>query len=169
MGEAKRKQRAPCRCGSGNPAAKCCLTTHGWHRKAIILDLSTSKVSGSHSGCYLRDTGTCSSKLSAEHLVSEAVLRVLADQEVEVSGFAWLKGKKKTLTFANLTAKCLCTNHNSALSSIDTVGGKFFAAIQECGTTDYKPDDLLPDLPSFIRRVCSSFAPGWGVLRTQLV
>jgi hypothetical protein len=29
--------------------------------------------------------------------------------------------------------------------------------------------DLLPDLPSFIRRVCSSFAPGWGVLRTQLV
>jgi len=29
--------------------------------------------------------------------------------------------------------------------------------------------DLLPNLPSFIRRVCSSFAPRWGVLRTQLV
>jgi hypothetical protein len=29
-------------------------------------------------------------------------------------------------------------------------------------------NDLLPNLPSFIRRVCSSFAPGWGVLRTQL-
>jgi uncharacterized protein YidB (DUF937 family) len=29
--------------------------------------------------------------------------------------------------------------------------------------------DLLPNLPSFIRRVCSSFAPPWGVLRTQLV
>jgi hypothetical protein len=29
--------------------------------------------------------------------------------------------------------------------------------------------DLLPNLPSFIRRVCSSFAPAWGVLRTQLV
>jgi hypothetical protein len=29
--------------------------------------------------------------------------------------------------------------------------------------------DLLPDLPSFISRVCSSFAPGWGVLRTRLV
>jgi hypothetical protein len=29
--------------------------------------------------------------------------------------------------------------------------------------------DLLPDLPSFIRRVCSSFAPRWGVLRTRLV
>jgi hypothetical protein len=29
--------------------------------------------------------------------------------------------------------------------------------------------DLLPNLPSFIRRVCSSFAPAWGVLRTRLV
>ena len=29
--------------------------------------------------------------------------------------------------------------------------------------------DLLLNLPSFIRRVCSSFAPPWGVLRTRLV
>jgi len=29
--------------------------------------------------------------------------------------------------------------------------------------------DLLPQLPSFIRRVCSSFAPDWGVLRTRWV
>ena len=29
--------------------------------------------------------------------------------------------------------------------------------------------DLLPDLPSFIRRVCSGYAPVWGVLRTRLV
>lgn len=27
--------------------------------------------------------------------------------------------------------------------------------------------DLLPKLPSFIRRVCSGYAPMWGVLRTQ--
>jgi hypothetical protein len=32
-----------------------------------------------------------------------------------------------------------------------------------------KPADLLPKLPSFIRRVCSGFAPPWGVLRTRLV
>ena len=29
--------------------------------------------------------------------------------------------------------------------------------------------DLLPKLSPFIRRVCSSFAPDGGVLRTQLV
>jgi hypothetical protein len=34
---------------------------------------------------------------------------------------------------------------------------------------DEVPPDLLPNLPSFIRRVCSSFAPPWGVLRTRLV
>jgi DNA (cytosine-5)-methyltransferase 1 len=36
-------------------------------------------------------------------------------------------------------------------------------------TIDLVVGDLLPNLPSFIRRVCSSFAPAWGVLRTQLV
>jgi predicted XRE-type DNA-binding protein len=29
--------------------------------------------------------------------------------------------------------------------------------------------DLLPNLPPFISRLCSSFAPGRSVLRTQLV
>jgi cephalosporin hydroxylase len=35
--------------------------------------------------------------------------------------------------------------------------------------TAFWPSDLLPNLPSFIRRVCSSFAPRWGVLQTRLV
>jgi hypothetical protein len=29
--------------------------------------------------------------------------------------------------------------------------------------------DLLSDMPPLIRRVCSGYAPPWGVLRTQLV
>jgi hypothetical protein len=29
--------------------------------------------------------------------------------------------------------------------------------------------DLLPELSSFIGRICSGYAPPWGVLRTQLV
>jgi hypothetical protein len=140
MGEAKRKARSPCKCGSGLAAASCCLTSRGWHKKPFLLDLSKSKVHGSHAGCYLRETGTCSSKLTGEHVVSEAVLHVLADEEVQVSGFAWLKGEKKILRFGNLTANCLCSNHNSALSGIDTIGGKFFAAVQQCAVTENKPD-----------------------------
>lgn len=34
--------------------------------------------------------------------------------------------------------------------------------------TGIRPD-LLPNLPSFIRRVCSGYAPDRGVLRTQSV
>ena len=33
----------------------------------------------------------------------------------------------------------------------------------------FEVSDLLPNLPSLIGRVCSSFAPDWGVLRTRLV
>jgi hypothetical protein len=29
--------------------------------------------------------------------------------------------------------------------------------------------DLLPELSSFIGRICSGYAPPWGVLRTQSV
>jgi hypothetical protein len=29
--------------------------------------------------------------------------------------------------------------------------------------------DVLPDMPSFMRRVCSGYTPRWGVLRTPLV
>jgi hypothetical protein len=39
-------------------------------------------------------------------------------------------------------------------------------SIQEAGAKHY---DLLPSLSSFIRRVCSGYAPAWGVLRTQSV
>src|SRR4051812_39243948 len=34
---------------------------------------------------------------------------------------------------------------------------------------EYNLPDLLPELPSFIRRVCSGYAPMWGVLRTRSV
>jgi hypothetical protein len=32
-----------------------------------------------------------------------------------------------------------------------------------------RPVDVLPDLPSFIGRVCSGYAPVWGELQTPLV
>jgi hypothetical protein len=87
----------------------------------------------------MRVTNACDTKLSAEHLISEGVLKVLAEKQVEVSGTPWLKGQKKVLGFAALTANCLCTRHNSLLSPIDTVGAKFFEAIQTCGTTVARP------------------------------
>jgi hypothetical protein len=85
-------------------------------------------------------TGGCDTKISGEHLMSEGVLKILAEKQVELSGMPWLKGQKKMLVFAALTANCLCTRHNSLLSPIDVVGAKLFEAIQKCGTTD------IPDI-----------------------
>ncbi|WP_316186329.1 MULTISPECIES: hypothetical protein [unclassified Bradyrhizobium] len=87
----------------------------------------------------MKATNGCSDTLSGEHLISESVLGVLAEKEVTVSGLPWLKGQTKTFGFAALTAKCLCTRHNSLLSPIDTAGGKFFEAVQACGTTTSPP------------------------------
>jgi hypothetical protein len=131
MGEAKRRRLEACICGDGKPAGECCLTDHGWHKKPVKLDVHNTGHSGSHASCYLKDTNACNDKITGEHLVSETVLRVLAEEKVEVSGFPWLKGQKKILTFGSLTANCLCGTHNSSLSVIDSVGGLFFEALSK--------------------------------------
>jgi hypothetical protein len=143
MGEAKRRRLAPCICGTGLPGAQCCWTPYGYQKKPAVLDLHSTGLTGSHVGCYMQATNACDTKLSAEHLISEGVLKVLADKQVEVSGTLWLKGEKKVLGFAALTAKCLCARHNSLLSPIDTAGARFFEAIQKCGTMDKGPGLLF--------------------------
>ena len=77
---------------------------------------------------------TCSDKITGEHYVSHAALRVLADEKIDVSGFPWLEGGSRIIGFARLTTKCLCAAHNNVLSPLDAVAGRFFAAIKECGT-----------------------------------
>lgn len=139
MGEAKRRRLEACICGDGKPAGECCLTDRGWHKKPVKLDVHNTGHSGSHASCYLKDTNGCNDKITGEHLVSETVLRVLAEEKVEVSGFPWLKGQKKILTFGSLTANCLCGTHNSSLSVIDSVGGLFFEAFQKSCMTDNGP------------------------------
>jgi hypothetical protein len=124
MGQAKRRKREPCICGSGLPAGQCCWTPRGYHKKPAVLDLHRTGVAGSHDRCYMSATGGCDTTVSGEHLISQGVLKLLAQKEVEVSGMPWLKGQKKKLGFGTLTANCLCTSHNSLLSPIDVAGAK---------------------------------------------
>ena len=79
---------------------------------------------GRHAACYLRATGACCTKISGEHFISETVLNVLAEKQIEISGLPWQKRNKKILGFGALTSGCLCRTHNSALSPIDTMGGR---------------------------------------------
>jgi hypothetical protein len=144
MGEAKRRKRLPCICGTGRPAGDCCWTAHGYHKKPVVVDLHNTGLTGKHDRCYMSATGACDTKISGEHLISHSVLKVLAEKQVEVSGTPWLKpGDKKMLPFSALTTNALCQRHNSLLSPIDSVGAALFEAIQKCGTTDTGPGLLF--------------------------
>jgi hypothetical protein len=144
MGEARRRKRLPCICGTGQPAGECCWTAHGYHKKPVAVDLRNTGLMGKHDRCYMSVTGACDTKISGEHLISHSVLKVLAEKQVELSGTPWLKpGEKKMLPFSALTTNCLCTRHNSLLSPIDAVGAALFEAIQKCGTTDTGPGLLF--------------------------
>ena len=144
MGEAKRRKRLPCICGTGQPAGDCCWTAHGYHKKPVVVDLHNTGLTGKHDRCYMSATGACDTKISGEHLISHSVLKALAEKQVEVSGTPWLKpGDKKMLPFSALTTNALCQRHNSLLSPIDSVGAALFEAIQKCGTTDTGPGLLF--------------------------
>ncbi len=84
--------------------------------KPEVIRLKNTGEGGSHVPCYLHGTNSCCSKISGEHLISEAVLRILADRELEISGFSWLKGDKKLTRGMNCGGwfrelrTCLSTN-----------------------------------------------------------
>jgi hypothetical protein len=144
MGEARLKrlavEAAPCLCGSLKSASACCLKSGKWHREPAIVVLNKNGQNGTHPKCYLRELNSCSDKITGEHYVSQAALRVLADEMIDVSGFPWLKrGESRVMTFASMTSNCLCAAHNNALSPLDAVAGEFFQAIKDCGTNDGGP------------------------------
>ena len=108
------------------------------------MNLWNTGLTGRHAHRYMAGTGACDTKISGEHLISEGVLKILAEKQVELSGMPWLKGQKKNAGVRRLlTTHCLCARHNSLLSPIDTVGAKLFEAIQKSGTTETGPDLLF--------------------------
>jgi hypothetical protein len=69
----------------------------------------------------------CSADLSAEHYISKSVLQAIGDT-VAVSGVPLLSdGQEKEVGINSLTAKILCSRHNSALSLLDSAVGTFFS------------------------------------------
>jgi hypothetical protein len=78
--------------------------------------------------------GSCEGKISGEHLVSKAVLEVIADGgSLRVGGMPWLPADEfKEIGLNSLTANCLCQRHNSALSPFDTAAARFFSDLRTC-------------------------------------
>jgi hypothetical protein len=80
----------------------------------------------------MRDLGSCAGSISGEHLISESVIRILmGNGDFSIAGLPWLEeGEQKVLAPGNLTTKCLCARHNSALHPLDDAAKAFFAALK---------------------------------------
>jgi hypothetical protein len=74
-------------------------------------------------------TRNCSQAISGEHFVSKAVLSNLNPTALWISGLASIPARQ--LPIGALKANVLCTRHNSALSKLDDMAGKFFRAVGE--------------------------------------
>jgi hypothetical protein len=81
----------------------------------------------SHHKCYANALGNCSTNISREHFISEAVLK---QQEIEggvtAFGFSFLGDQSKPMPINGMAAKILCEAHNNALSPLDSEAGRLF-------------------------------------------
>ncbi len=145
MGEARKKaehiKRNPCVCRSGVAAQDCCYRDGTWRKNSARVALAAMPPKESEPKCYMRELGSCGGGISGEHLVSKAVLQVISEggNTILVRGAHWQKDDKfKAVGIEGLTANCLCRDHNSALSGLDTAAAKFCAdlrsALDEVGT-----------------------------------
>ena len=82
--------------------------------------------------CTLSRRGPCDGPLSGEHYISKSVLKHLFTAKCGyIMGVPWAADGLKAVSYEALTAKILCRRHNSALSSLDDLAGRFFGAIKE--------------------------------------
>jgi len=149
--ERNRWKLSPCWCHSKKLAGACCLSGDRWHKPPTKVKLRLRSTTPSLDRCYMRELGSCEPPISGEHLISEGVLNVLrAGGDFTVSGLPWLEaGETKKLASGNLTAKCLCKGHNSALSPLDEFAVLFFSVLKQC-LTDVGTSNA--DLDRFERR-----------------
>jgi hypothetical protein len=89
------------------------------------------KTHYANSDCYLAASQNCSEKISREHYLSRDVLTELGPA-IGIHGFPWLApDERRIVGIDSLTAKILCTRHNSSLSPLDQEAGRFFRALRE--------------------------------------
>ncbi len=126
----KVEPNARCPCGSGFKSKRCHRGNHGRLLPITPLITRPSATNYSHPKCYARCLNDCSDQISAEHAISRSILDTFG--AIEVNGYSWQEGAKRLPSEA-LTAKILCTNHNTALSGLDTCAGRLFRILSSIG------------------------------------
>lgn len=119
----------PCPCGSEAAFADCCF------RRDEMPLLKVSEIrppppatNHAHPKCYMRPTNDCSTKISAEHYVSAAILAEFGN--LRTSGLPFFGPGETHVGINALTSNILCTRHNSALSPLDAEGRRMLVAIR---------------------------------------
>lgn len=81
--------------------------------------------------CYAAPLGSCSKKMSREHFISDNFLRQLnRSGGLRVGGLPWQQpGEIDAIPPSALTGKVLCERHNSRLSRLDALAGRFFETL----------------------------------------
>lgn len=149
MGEEKRRLLAlratNCICGSGKSAGKCCLKGDYSSKAPASLELGLTRESKAVEKCYMKELRACEGGLSGEHLISEAVVRLLAGEgEFRIAGTPWLaEGEWKAIGPKSLTANCLCERHNGRLHRLDDAAVFFFRSLKVAFEGDVKSADYL--------------------------
>lgn len=82
-------------------------------------------------GCYARELGGCSPKISREHYISKSVL-LAAGENLAVAGLRFQPANTfQSFGVEAMTAKVLCENHNQALSPLDNEAAQFFTTLRQ--------------------------------------
>lgn len=77
--------------------------------------------------CWANSLGNCRGKITGEHIISQSVF---INETLKISGFDWCKDEIKEIGLGRLTKNILCEHHNSALSELDGVAGKFMSDLR---------------------------------------
>lgn len=102
----------------------------------------------------MKSQGGCSSKMSREHYVSQAVLEAIApNRDITIGGLAWQKPNTlQGIGIGSLQSKVLCTAHNSALSPLDAIAGNLVDAVTAADKDPARlPEEVELDGPSLER------------------
>ena len=122
----------PCPCGSGQYFSRCCKVDSWRLPRVATPELSPPlpATGHAHSGCYMSSTRDCSTKISREHYISEAILEEFPT--LRIAGVPWHPDDKFVpYKPSSLTAKILCTRHNAAMSGLDAHALHSFRAFVE--------------------------------------
>lgn len=124
---------APCPCGTGIAASQCCFRQQAFKKLPATTNPKSPRTNVSRIGCYAAPLQDCSNDISREHYLSKSILVQLEQLGgLRISGTPWMPPGETRIVAPNaLTAKVLCSRHNTALSPLDHMAARLFKAFDD--------------------------------------